>query len=73
MATYQEQIEKNAKSLTATAMVACHELSHIAEAMSLLERDGIIDAEARIAFCKAFVLKHPEINQALKRHGDIGG
>ena len=66
MATYQEQIEKHKQSKVSKAMVAVAELNQIHEAMLILERDGIFTTQDRFLFCKAFVLKHPEINEALK-------
>lgn len=65
MATYQEQIAQRREETRRKALVSCAELSQINNAMMILEREGIIDAEARIVFLKAYVIKHPEINKAL--------
>jgi hypothetical protein len=69
MATYQEQLDKTRSSKVTRAMVAMAELAQISDAMVLLERDGIVDTEGRIAFCKAFFLAHPEINEAIAASG----
>ena len=67
MGTYQEQIAKAEQSTVSKALVAMAELGQIHEALVILERNGILNTEVRLTFCKAFVMKHPEINEALKK------
>lgn len=67
MATYQEQLAEAELRNTRAAVVACAELNTLNDGLRLLERDGIIDQEARFCFIKAFVQKHPEINKAIAR------
>lgn len=46
-------------------MIAFVELGTLGRALAILERDKIIDAEARICFLKAYILEHPDINEML--------
>lgn len=67
MATYQEQIAKQEASKTTKAMVSMAELGSLGETLGWLVRDGILNNEERILFLKAYVLKHPEIQERIDR------
>ena len=73
MATYQEQIAAQQESKARKAMSACVELAKIADATLILERDGLLSAEGRLTFLKAFVRRHPEINETLERQSAAEG
>lgn len=69
MATYQEQLVKLKAEKVRKAMVSMAELGKIGEALSMLQREGIIAEWQRLQYCKEYVGNHPEINEVLGARG----
>ena len=66
MATYQEQIARLDKENVSKVLVAFAELGSIGDALAILQREKIINQDARLAMMALYVKQHPEIERELK-------